>query len=295
MKIDVFLDKKEATQIDIIRQLLFHAGKMPSKALAEQVGLTQNALKDYLADIVQMCQTLGERFELTLEAKEVRLAFSSDINLNKILLTYLNSSLGYQILEFVFKHKKFSTFQLTQEFSSSEATIFRKLRDLNNSLRIFNIGIKNGQLVGDELQIRYFYYQFYLLVDSGFSSTDLAVTKLMAQLQPEFQQSFSKIARKRMGCWLFVTRHRLQVANSDYTRLTQIHDRFEADQLYQMIQNIIPEYFQQTVNFVGKYEGAMFYCFLITFDIIGEDNFARYDLLRRKKISTAVLDTFSRK
>ena len=268
----VFLDKKEATQIDIIRQLLFHAGKMPSKALAEQVGLTQNALKDYLADIVQMCQTLGERFELTLEAKEVRLAFSSDINLNKILLTYLNSSLGYQILEFVFKHKKFSTFQLTQEFSSSEATIFRKLRDLNNSLRIFNIGIKNGQLVGDELQIRYFYYQFYLLVDSGFSSTDLAVTKLMAQLQPEFQQSFSKIARKRMGCWLFVTRHRLQVANSDYTRLTQIHDRFEADQLYQMIQNIIPEYFQQTVNFVGKYEGAMFYCFLITFDIIGEDN-----------------------
>ncbi|MFZ2210786.1 MAG: helix-turn-helix domain-containing protein [Lactococcus raffinolactis] len=294
MKIDVFLDKKEATQIDIIRQLLFHAGKMPSKALAEQVGLTQNALKDYLADIVQMCQTLGERFELTLEAKEVRLAFSSDINLNKILLTYLNSSLGYQILEFVFKHKKFSTFQLTQEFNSSEATIFRKLRDLNNSLRIFNIGIKNGQLVGDELQIRYFYYQFYLLVDSGFSSTDLAVTKLMAQLQPEFQQSFSKIARKRMGCWLFVTRHRLQVANSDYTRLTQIHDRFEADQLYQMIQNIIPEYFQQTVNFVGKYEGAMFYCFLITFDIIGEDNFARYDLLRRKKISTAVLDTFSR-
>ena len=52
VKIDVFLDKKEATQIDIIRQLLFHAGKMPSKALAEQVGLTQNALKDYLADIV---------------------------------------------------------------------------------------------------------------------------------------------------------------------------------------------------------------------------------------------------
>ena len=45
VKIDVFLDKKEATQIDIIRQLLFHAGKMPSKALAEQVGLTQNALK----------------------------------------------------------------------------------------------------------------------------------------------------------------------------------------------------------------------------------------------------------
>lgn len=62
MKIDVFLDKKEATQIDIIRQLLFHAGKMPSKALAEQVGLTQNALKDYLADIVQNVPSFGRAF-----------------------------------------------------------------------------------------------------------------------------------------------------------------------------------------------------------------------------------------
>lgn len=294
MKIDVFLDKKEATQIDIIRQLLFHAGKMSSKVLAEQVGLTQNALKDYLTDIVQMCQALGERFELTLEAKEVRLAFSTDINLDKILLTYLHHSLGYQILEFVFEHKKFSTFQLTQEFNSSEATIFRKLRDLNQSLQAFDIGIRNGQLVGDELQIRYFYYQLYLQVDTGFSSNDLGVTKLMAVLQPEFHQSFSKIALKRLSCWLFVTRHRLQVANSEHARLVKIQERFEADKLYQLIQGVIGEYFKQTVNYVGKHEGAMFYCFLITFDILGEDNFARYDLTRRKKISTAMLDTYSR-
>ncbi len=294
MKIDIFLDKKEATQIEIIRQLLFHAGKISSKTLAEQVNLTQPALKDYLTDIVQMYQPLGERFELTLEAKEVRLAFSSDINLDKILLTYLHHSLGYQILEFVFEHKKFSTFQLTQEFNSSEATIFRKLRDLNQSLQAFDIGIRNGQLVGDELQIRYFYYQLFLLVDSGFSSHDVAVTNLMTQLQLEFQQSFSRLALKRLSCWLFVTRHRLQVANPDNARLAQIQDKFEADQLYYLIQGVISAYLKQTVTYVGKHEGAMFYCFLISFDILGEANFARYDLTRRKKISTAMLDTYSR-
>ncbi|GHU39791.1 transcriptional regulator [Bacilli bacterium] len=281
-------------QVDIIRQLLFHAGKMPSKNLAELVGLTQHALKDYLADISQMCQSLGARFDLKLEQKQVTLAFSTDINLDKIMLAYLDQSLGYQILRFVFEHKKFSTFQLTQEFNSSEATIFRKLRDLNQSLQPFNIGIRNGQLVGDELQIRYFYYQLFLLVDSGFSSNDLAVTKLVAELQPEFQQSFSKMALKRLSCWLFVTRHRLQVANSDNARLTEIQDRFEADKLYQMIQGVVRDYLNETVNFVGKHEGAMFYCFLISFDILGEENFVRYDLTRRKKISTAVLDTYSR-
>lgn len=294
MKVDVFLDNKEGTQIDIIRQLLFHAGKMTQKTLAKEVGLTQNALKDYVSDIVQVCQPLGEQFEIELEQKEVQLSFSSDINLDKILLAYLNNSLSYQILGFVFEHKKFSTFQLTQEFNSSEATIFRKLRDINQSLKKFGIGIRNGQLVGDELQIRYFYYQLFLLVDTGFSSDDLAVTKLVTKLQPEFHQSFSKIALKRLSCWLFVTRHLLQVANTDNTRLTQIQDKFETDKLYRMIQEVMREYFKESINFVGKHEGAMFYCFLITFDILGEDNFARYDLTRRKKISTAMLDTYSR-
>lgn len=294
MKIDKFLDKKEAVQIEMIRQLLFHAGKMPSKTLAEEVNLTQNALKDYLVDIVQMCQPLGERFILRLEAKEVMLDFSADINLDKILLAYLNQSLGYQILNFVFEHKKFSTFQLTQEFNSSEATIFRKLRELNQSLQAFGIGIKNGQLVGDELQIRYFYYQLFLVIDSGFSSDDMAVKQLMTDLQPEFQQTFSRLALKRLSCWLFVTRHRLQVANSDNARLVQLHDKIETDHLYQVCQTVIGAYFRQTVNFVGKHEGAMFYCFLIAFDILGEDNFTRYDLTRRKKISTAMFDTYSR-
>jgi hypothetical protein len=294
MKIEVFLDKREGTQLEIIRQLLFYEGKMTKKALAEEVSLTQNALEGYLADIVQRCQPLGEHFEIRSNSKTVQLDFSSDINLDKILLAYLDASLGYQILRFVFEHKKFSTFQLTQEFNSSEATIFRKLRDLNQALQTFDIGIKNGQLIGDELQIRYFYYQLFLLIDSGFSSHDLEVRRLMTRLQADFHQSFSKIALKRLSCWLFVTRHRLQVANSENARLAQIQHSFEADQLYQRLNQMISEYFRETTSYVGKDEGAMFYCFLITFDMLGEDNFARYDLTRRKKISTAMLDTYSR-
>ena len=154
MKLDDLLDKKEALQVEIVRQFLFHDGKINKQKLAKKVNLTQNALKEYLMEITLLCQPLGAYFEIKQVDKEWQLDFSSDINLDKIIMTYLRHSLAFQILEFVFKNKKFSTFQLTQEFNSSEATIFRKLRELNQVLKDFNVGIKNGQLVGDELQIR---------------------------------------------------------------------------------------------------------------------------------------------
>jgi hypothetical protein len=294
MKLDDLLDKKEALQVEIVRQFLFHDGKINKQKLAKKVNLTQNALKEYLMEITLLCQPLGAYFEIKQVDKEWQLDFSSDINLDKIIMTYLRHSLAFQILEFVFKNKKFSTFQLTQEFNSSEATIFRKLRELNQVLKDFNVGIKNGQLVGDELQIRYFYYQLFLKLDTGFSSNDLEAQRLLAKLQPEFKHTFSKIALNRLSCWLFVTQHRVMVANHENKRLMQIIDKFEEDKLYQKITKLVEKYFRHFISYVGKNEGAMFYCFFISFDILGEDNFATYDLTRRKKISTALLDTYSR-
>lgn len=294
MYIESLLDKKEVIQVDIIRLLLCQTKKMTKQALAKQVNLTQNALKDYLLDIIRTCQSLGESFSITIDAKELDIVFSTDINFDKIVLAYVNQSLSYQILRYVLEHKKVSIFQLSQEFNSSEATIFRKLRDLNQLLKPFHIKIKNGQLVGDELQIRYFYYSLFTIVDTAFSSDDLAVSHLIQKLQPEFRYTFSKGALKRLSCWLFVTRNRLSVANPENSHFFDIQDKFISDPLYQKMGDIIHRYFKDVVSYVGKYEGAMFYCFFVSFDILGADNFASYDLTRRKKISTAMLDTYSR-
>lgn len=294
MHIETLLDKKEMIQVDIIRLLLFQTKQTTKQALAKKVNLTQNALKDYMLDIVTTCQSLGESFSITTEEKALAITFSSDINFDKILLAYVNQSLSYQILRYVLVHKKVSIFQLSQEFTSSEATIFRKLRELNQLLTPFHIKIKNGQLVGDELQIRYFYYSLFTIMDTEFSSDDLAVSHLIEKIQPEFRHTFSRGALKRLSCWLFVTRYRLSVANSENSHFFDIEDKFISDPLYQKMGEIIHHYFKDMASYVSKYEGAMFYCFFVSFDILGTDNFSTYDLTRRKKISTAMLDTYSR-
>lgn len=294
MQIETLLDKKEALQVNIIRLLLCQTQTTTKQALAQKVKLTQNALKEYLFDIVSTCQSLGQHFDITTEEKTLAIQFSSDINFDKIVIAYVNQSLAYQILRFILEHKKVSIFQLSNEFNSSEATIFRKLRDINQILKPFHIKIKNGQLVGDELQIRYFYYCLFSIVDTEFSSDDISVSHLMANIQPEFRYTFSKVALKRLSCWLFVTRFRLSVANHENSRFFEIQDRFTADPLYQKLGKIIHNHLEENATYVGKYEGAMFYCFFISFDILGVDNFSSYDLTRRKKISTAMLDTYSR-
>lgn len=265
MDVETLLDKKEATEVAIIRLLLFQTQKMTKQVLATKVNLTQNALKEYLLDIEATCQSLGRYFTITTQEKGLEISFSTDINFDKILLRYINQSLSYQLLRFVLEHKKVSIFQLSRAFNSSEATIFRKLRDINQILEPFHIKIKNGQLTGDELQIRYFYYSLFTIVDTEFTSEDLEVRQLIANIQPLFRYTFSKNALKRLSCWLFVTRHRLSVANHENSRLFEIEDRFTLDPLYQKTGEIIHRYFKDITTYVGKFEGGMFYCFFCKF------------------------------
>ncbi|MDN6013935.1 MAG: hypothetical protein L0I12_09235, partial [Lactococcus sp.] len=103
MNIELLLDKKEALQVDIIRQLLFQNDKLTKQILAKKMNLTQNVLKEYLSDILLDCQSLGDYFIITAEEKSLQLDFSSDINFDKIVHYYLNQSLTYQILKFVFE------------------------------------------------------------------------------------------------------------------------------------------------------------------------------------------------
>ena len=77
MNIELLLDKKEALQVEIIRQLLFQNDKLTKQTLAKKMTLTQNVLKEYLSDILLDCQTLGNYFVITAEEKALQLDFSS--------------------------------------------------------------------------------------------------------------------------------------------------------------------------------------------------------------------------
>lgn len=50
---------------------------------------------------------------------------------------------------------------LLWNFNISLATLSRRVKELNDSLKEFHLKIKSGRLTGPENQIRYFYFQLF--------------------------------------------------------------------------------------------------------------------------------------
>ncbi len=79
----------------------------------------------------------------------------------KILLFLLQESLKFKMLVYLLEHQQVSIIRLATAFNISESSVFRKIKELNQLLEEFGLQIKNGQLYGEELQIRYFYYELF--------------------------------------------------------------------------------------------------------------------------------------
>lgn len=84
-----------------------------------------------------------------------------DVSLEKILLFLLQESLKFKMLVYLLEHQQVSIVRLATAFNISESSVFRKIKELNQLLEEFGLQIKNGQLYGEELQIRYFYYELF--------------------------------------------------------------------------------------------------------------------------------------
>lgn len=65
------------------------------------------------------------------------------------------------MLVYLLEHQQVSIVRLATAFNISESSVFRKIKELNQLLEEFGLQIKNGQLYGEELQIRYFYYELF--------------------------------------------------------------------------------------------------------------------------------------
>ena len=80
--------------------------------------------------------------------------------MNHLIEAFVKESLKFQLLDYLYRNKEFSIVQLTTKFMISESSLFRKIKELNQLLAAFDLQIKMDNW-GEELQIRYFYFQLY--------------------------------------------------------------------------------------------------------------------------------------
>src|SRR5699024_2094243 len=155
MKIEQLLEKKEQLQLLLLRELVLQGGKASSSELREKVNLSKSAFDQYLEDIEWIGSMMRKKVEVKRTEFQVILELGDDTSLEQICLFLIQQSLKFNLLTYLLEHQQASIVRLATAFNISESSVFRKIKELNHLLKEFSLQIKNGQIYGEELQVRY--------------------------------------------------------------------------------------------------------------------------------------------
>ena len=298
MKIEALLERKEQLQILILRNLVLQGGTASINGLREHVQLSKTSFDQYLEDIELIGRMMGKKVEVQRNEYQALLVLDEDVSLEKILLFLLQESLKFKMLVYLLEHQQVSIIRLATAFNISESSVFRKIKELNQLLEEFGLQIKNGQLYGEELQIRYFYYELFQYIPEDQRPLFLQNTPekrpFILGLGRVLETTFTASAEAQIACWLGITKKRLLNEKSTYETLKEKKLLYQSDRLYQAIDPIIVMHLSRTAAELNVYETMMYYSFFVSFSIVDEEIFYQYDLTRSKKLPTAVLDTYIR-
>lgn len=295
MQIDALLEKKEAIQVQMLRAMVLAGGKVPLATLRERTGLSKTAFEQYMKEVIQFGHK-HNYYTIIYEDTMVENTFAEAINLEYIIVQLVEQSSYFQLLQFALHHATFTTVQLTTYLGMSESTVFRKLKEVNQILKEFQIQIKNGELQGEELQIRYVYYQLFSLM-APYQTASLHLpdySTLIQALERTLSCTFTLQQQKKVSLWWWITQKRWLARKVTHTRLNQIFQDFYQDEWYQKVDHFISLYLSRLAIENDVHEGIMVYIFLISFEVLSEEDFYQYDLSRSKRLPTARLDLYVR-
>lgn len=298
MKIEQLLEKKEQLQVLILREMVLHGGTVGTNQLREQVNLSKTSFDQYIAEIPMIGRMMGKKVAIKRNEFQVTLELAEDVSLEKIILFLVQQSLKVNLLVYLLEHHQASIVRLATAFNISESSVFRKIKELNQLLQEFSLQIKNGQLYGEELQVRYFYYVLFQFISESQRPLFLQQTPdkapLILGLERALETTFSQESASKIACWLGITRKRLLSEKTTFATLKEKKILYQKDRLYQALDPVISLYLSRTAAEISGYEPLMFYSFFVSFAVLSEEHFYQYDLTRSKKLPTAVLDTYIR-
>ena len=298
MKIEQLLEKKEQLQVLILRDMVLHGGTVGTNQLREQVNLSKTSFDQYIAEIPMIGRIMGKKVAIKRNEFQVTLELAEDVSLEKIILFLVQQSLKFNLLVYLLEHHQASIVRLATAFNISESSVFRKIKELNQLLQEFSLQIKNGQLYGEELQVRYFYYVLFQFISESQRPLFLQQTPdkapLILGLERALETTFSQESASKIACWLGITRKRLLSEKTTFATLKEKKILYQKDRLYQALDPVISLYLSRTAAEISGYEPLMFYSFFVSFAVLSEEHFYQYDLTRSKKLPTAVLDTYIR-
>ncbi|MCD2256512.1 helix-turn-helix domain-containing protein [Lactobacillus sp. CC-MHH1034] len=211
------LDSKALFDVKMLERIFHNHGTIAKSILVNYMHTTQRMVSDHVAslnsNLKYLCQ--DENIGLTETRSTITLVMDPIYSLEELTNRIIRDSLPYQILAYVFWHNSFTMQKMQQDLMISESTLFRTMNKVNHLIAEFDISIRNNHINGREIDIRHFYYKFFVTLNNS-------DPKLTTLSQPQFKdfitdyealihEPLSEVARNSMRIYWNVVMQRLNL------------------------------------------------------------------------------------
>lgn len=296
MKVENFLEKHEIREVNLVKKLVLSGGEVSHNDMVDYLDVSRASLDKDLASLAYRLEPFKESVRVDFDGSMIMLFMSNEFSLAQIYQVYLKESVKVKIISYLYRHQEFSIVQLTQKLMISESSLFRKIKELNDYLKEFHIKIRNGRLQGEELQIRYFYYQFYWYVSdkptSAAKKNDDQVAKLLQATINFMGIDLEPEGKERLKVWLYISKNRVNSKKKVYKELRRLMEPYMEDHFYQKMRSMVLRYFSRYSIEVDEEEAMLHFVFMLAFPVLTEHDFHEYTLLRARRAPIATIDTY---
>lgn len=270
MKIQDLFDKNQKYQLDLLTNLI--KSKQPIKKdvclkrLNVSAFLLDRALEDLQDTLIELNLTMSLDFHSASDS--IALSNYTMKEFNSIYYHFSQTSINHSIIRYLYLNRNFNMYELSTHLSISISTLYRYIAYLNEQLEEFQLTIRNGSIQGDNLQLCYFFYQFFwhsaptkLITQT---ITDYDLNQFINLLEKKLNVVFTQNSKIRILLWCKI----LKRSNSRKSNVSQVIlkliDEIQEDSAYKIIREC---YFlsQSYSAFLGSdYNAAYIYIFLLS-------------------------------
>ena len=199
-------DKQFKRQVALLQTLSADTHPFTSKYLTAQLNISPPTLRHYVASLNAV---LGDYLLITSpRSGEFELHFRSDLCVDAIITILAKETIVYKIVDSLLHEKKWTIQDAIIEGLISLSTLLRILHHMNAVLEPLNlsISVKTLELIGDEADIRAFFFAFYSSFGSStiLSPTAELETRKLINLLCELEMKRLHFSHFRIAIWLSI-------------------------------------------------------------------------------------------
>lgn len=278
MNIHHLLDRSADLQVRIIRRLYRNKGSATKEELMQEFQVSLPTLHKYLDEINASLEAQRGKLRVVFSGPELFLKLDPEFTLHELIIDRLKDSVKYQLLVEHLDGLRKEIPYFTQKFQISRASFFRKIKELNKVLKEFKLTLENGEIQGDELQIRYFYFQLLWYTESRVTSKiELSMRQMVIEhLEVTFQKKFSEDIRRKIALYLEIFGRRRRKQEQFQIHITKEEEKTISQDVLKLVKDALSIYSERYAITIETFELKSFYFFLCNINIFSATDDVSY-------------------